>query len=62
MSLVTLVLVLLIVGFLVYMLFTAPIPIHPWFKNLIVGIVFIALVIWLLQLLGVHTGLPGLRL
>jgi succinate dehydrogenase hydrophobic anchor subunit len=49
--------VLLIVGFLIYMLTTVPIPINPWIKNLIVGIIFICLVIWLLNLAGIATGI-----
>ena len=47
---------LLIVGFLIYMVTTVPIPINPWVKNLIIGIIFIGLVIWLLNMFGISTG------
>ncbi len=57
----SLIIVLLIVGFLVYMLTTVPIPIHPWFRNLILGVIFIVLVIWLMNLAGISTGI-NLRL
>lgn len=57
----SLIVALLIVGFIIYMLTTAPIPIHPWIKNLIVGIIFIALVIYLMNVFGIATGL-SLRL
>ena len=56
MSLITLVLVLLAVGFLIYIVQTAPIPIHPWFKMIIAGVIFFAALIFVLNLLGVHTG------
>jgi hypothetical protein len=58
MSIITLVLVLLIVGFLIYMLQTLPLPIHPWIKNLILGVVIIVFVIWLLNAFGINTGIP----
>ncbi len=48
---------LLIVGFLIYMITSVPIPIHPWIKNLIAGIIFIALVIWLMTVAGIPTGI-----
>jgi hypothetical protein len=56
MSIVTLLVVLLIAGFILYMLMTAPIPIHPWVRSLITGILIITLVIWLLQGFGLDTG------
>lgn len=57
MSIGPIIVALLIVGFLIYMITSVPIPINPWIKNLIVGIIFIALVIWLLNTFGVSTGL-----
>ncbi len=57
MHIIPIIIVLLVIGFAVYMFFTAPIPIHPWFKNLILGILFLALIIWALQLFGLHTGM-----
>ncbi len=56
MSIVTLLIVLLIVGFVLYMLQTAPLPINPWVKSLITGILIIVLMIWLLQSFGIATG------
>lgn len=58
MSIITLILVLLIVGFLIYMLQTLPLPVHPWVKTLVIGIVVICLVIWLLNAFGINTGIP----
>ncbi len=58
MSIITIILVLAFVGFIVYMLQTAPIPINPWFKMLIVGVICFAVIIWLLGLAGFHTGIP----
>lgn len=57
MSVITIILVLLFVGFILWMLTTAPIPIHPWIKTLIIGLVCFALLIWILSALGVHTGI-----
>lgn len=58
MSIVSIVLVLLFVGFILWMLTTAPIPIHPWIRTLIFGLVFFAVLIWILNALGIHTGIP----
>lgn len=57
MSIVSLVITLLIVGFVLYIIQTAPIPIHPWFKNIIMGLLFIGALIWLLQGFGIDTGM-----
>ena len=60
-SLVTLVLVIAIVGFLCWLILQLPMP--PIFRNVIIGVISIFLIIWLLQHLGVRTpGLPDLRL
>ena len=61
MSVVTIVLVLLAVGFVMYIIQTAPIPVHPWIKTIILGVIGFALLIFVLNLLGVHTGI-NLRL
>lgn len=58
MSIVSIVLVLLVVGFLFWMIQTAPIPIHPWIKMVIMGVIALGLLIWMLQVLGFHTGVP----
>ncbi len=57
MSIIGIVLVLLVVGFLFWIIQTAPIPISPWFKTVIMGVIAIGLLIWLLQVFGFHTGL-----
>ncbi len=57
MSITAIVVALLIAGFLIYMIQTAPIPISPWIKNLIMGVMVIGVVIWILQSAGLDTGL-----
>jgi hypothetical protein len=57
MSIIGLVIALLVIGFIIYIIQTAPIPINPWFKNIIVGVLVIGALIWLLQGFGVDTGL-----
>ncbi len=61
MSIISICLVLLLVGFVVYMVTSAPIPIDPWFKRLIVGVICFGVLIWLLNVVGIGTGL-NLRL
>ncbi len=58
MSIVTIILTLLVIGFVIYIIQTAPIPIHPWFKMIIMGVIGICALIFVLNLLGVHTGIP----
>lgn len=58
MSIAGLLVLLLVFGFIAYMLMTAPIPIQPWFKSAIVGILVIAMIIYLLNAFGVDTGIP----
>ncbi len=61
MSLISLILILAIVGFLVYLLVTY-IPMPAPFKQVIIVLVVIVLVLWLLQLLGVvGPTVPRLR-
>ncbi len=57
MSIISLIIALLILGFVVYIIQTAPIPINPWFKNIILGVIIIGVLIWLLQGFGFDTGL-----
>lgn len=57
MSIIGIVLVLLAIGFVLWIIQTAPIPIHPWIKTVIMGVVIFAVLIWILNLLGVHTGI-----
>lgn len=61
MNIVTIIVTLLIVGFVCWLIQTAPIPIHPWIKSAIMGIVFIVVLLWLLNSAGLNTGI-NLRL
>ncbi len=56
MSIVGIVLALIILGFVCWLIQTAPIPIHPWIKSVIMGVIFIAVLIWILNSLGIGTG------
>lgn len=60
MDVISLVLTIAIAGFLVWLVLQ--VPMLPIFKNIIVGIVCVALVIWVLQAFGVATHIPNLRL
>lgn len=51
-----LILVLLFIGFVVWLIQTAPIPVHPWIKTVVIGLIFFCVLIWILNQLGVHTG------
>lgn len=56
MSIVSIIIALLIVGFIAYLIQIAPVPIHPWFKAAIIGILIIATIIWILNGMGLGTG------
>ena len=57
----SLILALALVGFCVWLILQIPMP--QVFRNVIIGIVVVALIVYLLQWLGVNTlGLPHLRL
>jgi hypothetical protein len=58
MPIISLILVLLFIGFLIYLIQSAPIPVHPWIKTVIMGIIFFAALVYVLNALGVHTGMP----
>ena len=60
MGLIELILVLALVGFVVWLILQIPMP--PPFRNVIIGIVAVFLILYVLQMLGVHTGIPTLRL
>ena len=60
MPLIPVILAIAIVGFIVWVVLQIPMP--QIFKNIIIGVVALALIIWLLQMLGVATGLPSFRL
>jgi hypothetical protein len=59
-TLVSLVLILALVGFVIWVILQLPMP--TVFRNVILGIVTVILILWVLQAIGVHTGLPHLRL
>ncbi len=54
MSLISLIVSIAIAGFLVYLALQIPLP--QVFKNVIIGLVTLFLVLWVLQELGVNTG------
>jgi hypothetical protein len=56
MSIVTLVLAIVIFGFLCWLVQTIPAPITSWTRTVIIGILFIAFLIWVLNSMGVNTG------
>ncbi len=60
MSLVTLILVLALVGFLVWAIQTF-IPMDPKIKTLLSVVVVIVLLLWVLQSIGLLTGGPTIR-
>lgn len=60
MSLITLALTIALVGFFCWLIQQIPMP--AVFHNIIIGIVCVVLILWVLQVMGVHTGLPTLRL
>lgn len=51
---INLLLVLIIVGFVIYVAMQMPMP--QIFRTIIIGIVGICLLVWLLQVLGIDTG------
>jgi len=57
MAIIPLLIAVLIVGFAVWLIQTAPLPINSWFKNVIIGIIVIAFIIWLLNHFGLYTGI-----
>ncbi len=59
MSLISLVVVLAIAGFLTYAILQIPMP--QVFKNIILGVIALFLVLWVLQAFGLTSGL-NLRL
>lgn len=60
MSLLSILIVLAIAGFCCWLVLQIPMP--QAFKNVIIGIMILFLVIWTLQVLGFDTGLPRLTL
>lgn len=60
MSLISLILALAIAGFICWIILQIPMP--AVFKNIILGIICLFLVIWVLQSLRIVTGIVPLRL
>ncbi len=60
MSLLSIVIALAITGFLCWLVLQIPMP-QP-VRNVIIGVMILFLVLWVLQALGVVTGLPHLTL
>lgn len=56
MNIFSLILAIVIIGFAVSLITTLPIPMHPWFKTLIAGVILIGALVWLFNGLGHHTG------
>jgi hypothetical protein len=60
MSLIALILSLAIAGFLCWLVLQIPMP-QP-FRNVIIGVIIFILILWVLQALGVNTGLSRIRI
>lgn len=54
---VPLVLSLILAAGVIWLIQTAPLPIHPWIRNIISFILFFALLIYLLGSFGIETGI-----
>lgn len=61
MSLITIVIVLIVVGFLLWLINTY-IPMAGSIKTILNVVVIIAVILWLLSAFGIISGLPHLRL
>lgn len=60
MSLIPIILGLALAGFLSWLILQIPMP-QP-FRNVILGVIIVLLVLWVLQAFGVNTGLPHLSI
>lgn len=60
MSLVSLVIVLIVVGFLLWLV-TTYIPMEPTIKRIVVVVVIIVVVLWLLSAFGLLSGVNSIR-
>ena len=60
MSILSLLITIALVGFVVWLILQIPMP--DAFRNVILGIVVLVLVLYVLQVFGIHTGMPMLRL
>ena len=60
MDLITLIVVLIVVGLVVYLVQNY-LPIDPKFKQLIIAIIIVILIVWLLQAVGLLPGTINFR-
>ncbi len=60
MSILSLVLTIAIAGFIVWLILQIPMPAQ--FRNIIIGVVAVVLVLYVLQIFGISTGFPVLKL
>lgn len=61
MSIVTLLLVIVVVGFLLWLV-EAYVPMNPTVKRILIGLVIFVLVIWILQQLGLLGSVRNIRI
>lgn len=59
MNMISLIVGVALIGFIVWIVLQIPMP--EIFKKIIVAIVCVFLILWALQMLGVHIALPTLR-
>lgn len=60
MSLIAIALTIAITGFIIWLIIQIPMP--EIFRNIIVGVACLLLLVFVLQALGINTGLPPMRL
>lgn len=60
MSIISIIVVLIIVGVIMYLINNV-VPIEGWIRTVLNAVVAICLLLWLLQVFGIHTGLPRIR-
>lgn len=56
---ITLILTIAVFGFIAWLVLQIPMP--AIFRSVLLGVMCLLLVVWVLQVLGVPTGLPRLR-
>lgn len=56
MSIISLLLAIVVIGFICWVIQSAPIPMNAWFKNVLVGVIAIAALFWIVGAFGFHTG------
>lgn len=56
MSLVSIIVWILFVGLILWIITSAPIPINPWLRSVLIALISFFFLLWFLQALGIHTG------